>query len=182
MRLGKWDPVTVAGLVGFVVAFGVFLLLVLQSEPGFVFILDHANLLFHEAGHPLVGLCGARFGAYGGTIGQLFFPCALAVYFWCKREPIAFAVSGIWFFENWFNIARYMADARTLKLPLVGGGDHDWTTIFARWDVLQYDTRIAAVVNLLGWIGIAAMCAWVLWRAWQDHRCAVQPGYSGAMR
>ena len=37
---------------------------------------------------------------------------------------------------------RHMAEARKLELPLVGGGDHDWNTIFTRWDLLQYDTHI----------------------------------------
>jgi hypothetical protein len=77
---------------------------------------------------------------------------------------VGFAAALIWFFENWFNIARYMADARKQELPLVGGGDHDWFTIFARWHLLQYDTRIAAALNLAGWIGIAITCVWVLWR------------------
>jgi hypothetical protein len=63
-----------------------------------------------------------------------------------------------------------MADARRLELPLLGGGDHDWNTILTRWDLLQYDTRIVAALKLGGWIGIAAICTWVLWRAWQDHR------------
>ena len=78
----------------------------------------------------------------------------------------------IWFFENWFNIARYMADARALELPLVGGGDNDWNTILTRWDLLQYDTRIAAALRLIAWIGIATTCAWVIWRAWRDRRRA----------
>jgi hypothetical protein len=100
----------------------------------------------------------------------------LAVSFWRKGQALGFAAACIWFFENWFNIARYMADARALELPLVGGGDHDWNTILTRWDLLQYDTRIAAAVSLVGWIGIAAACAWVLWRAWQDRgRVAVDP-------
>jgi hypothetical protein len=152
------------------------LVLILRSEPGFVFLLDHANLLFHEAGHPLVGLFSSRLEPYGGTIGQLVFPCVLGVSFWRKGQALGFAAAWIWFFENWFNIARYMADARKLELPLVGGGDHDWNTILTRWDLLQYDTRIAAALKLAGWVGIAAVCAWVSWRACQDRRRpAAQP-------
>ena len=176
MEQHEWEPVTGAKLSGFAVGFGLLLLLILRSEPGFVFLLDHANLLFHEAGHPIVGLFSSRLETYGGTIGQLVFPCALVVSFWRKGQPLGFAASGLWFFENWFNIARYLADARALQLPLVGGGDHDWNTILNRWDLLQYDTRIAAALKLAGWIGIAAVCTWVLWRAWQDRgRVANQP-------
>jgi hypothetical protein len=175
MERHEWEPVTGARLIGFALGVGLLLLLIFCSEPGFVFLLDHANLLFHEAGHPLVGLFSARLETYGGTIGQLVFPCALAVSFWRKGQPLGFAAGCLWFFENWFNIARYMADARALELPLVGGGDHDWNTILTRWDLQHYDTRIAAGLKLVGWIGIGTTCAWVFWRAWQDrHRAAVQ--------
>jgi len=170
MEPRKWETVTGPRLIGFAAGLGLLLLLIFRSEPGFVFLLDHANLLFHEAGHPIIGCFSSRLEPYGGTIGQLVFPCVLAVSFWRKDQALGFAAGCLWFFENWFNIARYMADARALELPLVGGGDHDWNTILSRWNLLQYDTRIAAAVTLVGWIGIAGTCAWVLWRAWQDRR------------
>ena len=176
MERREWEPVTGARLIGFGLGVALLLLLILRSEPGFVVLLDHANLLFHEAGHPLVGVFSSRLEPYGGTIGQLVFPCVLAVSFWRKGQALGVAAACIWFCENWFNIARYMADARKLELPLVGGGDHDWNTILTRWDLLQYDTRIAAALKFAGWIGIAAACAWVLWHAWQDRRHpAAQP-------
>ena len=163
-------------LIGFTLGVGLFFLLLFTSESGFVFLVDHANLLFHEAGHVFVGLLSQRLEPYGGTLGQLVFPAVLAVSFWRKGQPLGLAAAFLWFFENCFNIARYMADARRLELPLVGGGDHDWNTIFTQWDVLQYDTQIAAAVKTLGWIGIASTCAWVLWRARQDlHRLTATP-------
>lgn len=168
----KWEPVTRDKLLGFGLGVGLFLLLVFRSEPGFVFLLDHANLLFHEAGHPVIGFFSYRLAPYGGTIGQLTFPLILAVSFWRKGEPVGLAAASIWFFENFLNIARYMADARTMALPLVGGGRHDWNTILYRWDALQYDTRIAATVRLVGWLGIGASCLWLLSRAWRDKTAA----------
>ena len=86
----------------------------MTTIAGFVFLLDHANLLFHEAGHPLTGIFSQRLEPYGGTVGQLFFPGLLMVSFWRKGRPLALAVATIWFFENFLNIARYMADARNL--------------------------------------------------------------------
>jgi hypothetical protein len=153
-------------LIAFLVGVALFALLVFISEPGFVFALDSANLLFHEAGHPFVGLFSQRLETYGGTMGQLTFPVVLAVSFWRKGEPISFAASVIWFFENWLNIARYMADARAQELPLVGGGDHDWARIFGRWHVLNHDTQIAAVVRTVGWLGMSAAGIWVFWLWW----------------
>ena len=165
-----WMALPTSKLIGFAAGVVAFALLVFTSEPGFVFGLDHANLLFHEAGHPIVGLFSQRLETYGGTMGQLTFPLVLAVSFWRKGEAISFAASLIWFFENWLNIARYMADARVQELPLVGGGDHDWARIFGRWHVLNHDTQIAAVVRTAGWLGMAAACAWVIWRWWWERK------------
>ncbi len=169
MTKERWEKITGWQLAGFGLGVAVFLGLVLASEPGFVFGLDHANLLFHEAGHPFVGLFSNRLETYGGTLGQLTFPVVLAVSFWRKYQPLAFAAAVIWFFENWLNIARYMADARALQLPLLGGGDHDWNTIFSRWQVLQYDTDIAVTVRCIGWAGMALAVFWVGWRGWCDR-------------
>lgn len=57
-----------------------------------------------------------------------------------------------------------MADARAQLLPLVGGGDHDWTNVFSRWGVLSSDTVIAAVVHSAGWLGMLAAWGWLVWR------------------
>lgn len=166
----RWQKITGWHLAGFGLGLAVFAALLFASTPGFVFGLDHANLLFHEAGHPIIGLFSTRLEPYGGTIGQLVFPVVLAISFWRKGNALAFAASVIWFFENWLNIARYMADARALELPLVGGGDHDWNTIFTRWDVLKYDLDIAGTVKCLGWLGMVAAVLWVGWRWWRDRR------------
>lgn len=156
-------------LAAFAMGMGAFLLLVFLSEPGFVFIVDHANLLFHEAGHPIIGIFSTRLETYGGTIGQLVFPIALAVSFWRKGQTLSFAGAIIWFFENWLNIARYMADAREQVLPLVGGGDHDWANIFGRWRILAHDTQIAQAVRILGWTGMIIPCTWVVWLWWRQR-------------
>jgi hypothetical protein len=165
----EWEPVTKKGLAGFAAGLGVFLLALWYSEPGFILILDHANLLFHEAGHPIVGLFSARLEPYGGTLGQMAFPVVLVVSCWRKGQPFGVAAAGLWFFENALNIARYMADARALELPLVGGGDHDWNTILSRWGLLQWDIQLAAGLRIVAWLGIAASCGWLGWRAWQDR-------------
>ena len=135
-------------------------------------IVDQANLLFHEAGHPVVGLFSSRLEPYGGTLGQLFFPALLVVAFWRRGDPLGVSACGVWFFENWLNIARYMADARRMELPLVGGGDHDWHTILSRWGLLAFDTRIAGALRLFAWNGMATCGLWLAWRVWQDRQTA----------
>jgi hypothetical protein len=170
MESEPWQRITLSRLVSFGCGLAIFFAVMFASEPGFMVILDHANLLFHEAGHPLVGLFSSRLETYGGTLGQLTFPVLLAISFWRKRQTLSCAASVIWFFENWLNIARYMADARALELPLVGGGDHDWNTIFSRWHWLSYDTQIAGAVKWLGWAGMLLAIAWVGWHYWGDRQ------------
>lgn len=170
----RWNPVSTTQLVGFAAAAGIFAVAVLLSEPGFVMILDHANLLFHEAGHPFIGLFSQTLEPYGGTVGQLTFPVVLAITCWRKGQSLGFAAAVIWFFENFLNIARYMADARKLQLPLVGGGDHDWNTILARWDILMYDTQIASTLQVIAWLGMALTFSWALWQGWRNRVPAEQ--------
>ena len=173
-RPGGWKPVT--PVQALVVSGGfLFLSCLLLTDPdGYIRILDDANLIFHEAGHPIFGILGSTLGLYGGTLGQLAFPVITSVAFWRRKEPVSFAVTLAWFFENLFSIARYMADARAQVLPLVGGGQHDWQAIFTGWGTLNADTQIAGVVRALGWLGLLATWAWIAWRAYRDrHRAPV---------
>jgi hypothetical protein len=133
-------------------------------------LLDGANLAFHEAGHPLAGLLlGGVAAVYGGTFAQLVFPALIAARGWLQREIAACALGVVWLCENLWNIARYMADARTQVLPLVGGGDHDWTEILTRWGVLHLDGSLAGLVRLTGWLGMLAVLGWVAWRLASDR-------------
>jgi hypothetical protein len=164
MNESRWESVTRREFTAFAVGAALFFILLARCEPGFVVPLDFANLLFHEAGHPIYGILSERLAVYGGTMGQLTFPAILIVSFWRKGKAVSFGACVIWFFENFLNIARYMADSRELVLPLVGGGEHDWNDIFFRWNVLSYDHEIATVTRALGWIGILAGIGFVVWR------------------
>lgn len=165
----SWQPVGKARLLATSLGMVVLLYLLATLDDGFLPIVDHANLAFHEAGHLIYGILGNTLGLYGGTLGQLTFPLVAAVLFWRRREPLAFMLAAVWGFENLLNIARYMADARAQLLPLVGGGEHDWTEIFSRWGVLAADTRIAHRVSLIGWLGMLAMWLWLLRRYARDE-------------
>jgi hypothetical protein len=164
----EWRPVPTAGFFGATAVVAVMAWLANTGER-WVHVLDSANLAFHEAGHPLFGLLfGADFAVYGGTLGQLVFPAVVAGSFWWRRQTLSFALALAWLLENFWNIARYMADARARELPLVGAGEHDWTEIFSRWNALQSDTRIAAFVTVTAWLGMLAAWAWLTWRWRQD--------------
>lgn len=128
--------------------------------------LDFVNLAFHEAGHLFFSPFGSTLGYLGGTILQLLVPIGLAAYFLYRRnEPFPAAICLWWFGENFINIAIYMADARSLALPLVGGGDHDWNELFYRWGALTGPAveRISGATHAAG---LLVMILGLVWCAW----------------
>lgn len=166
----EWQPVTSGTMVG--VTVGCLLLwgVAWVAEPGWVPLLDGVNLLFHEAGHPLFGLFGWEpLTILGGTLMQLLVPLLVAGSFWVRRQAHGVAAAGVWAFENLLNIARYVADARSQLLPLVGGGEHDWTTLLGRWGLLAQDHAIGNGLRGLGWLGMLACWGWLGWR-WYRSR------------
>jgi len=165
----RWLPVKPVELWGSVAVTCLLFAIIIHDDDGFILLLDGANLAFHEAGHLFFGLLGSTLGLYGGTLGQLVFPIAAAVNFRRRQQAAGVALSGVWFFQNFLNIARYMADARAQALPLVGGGEHDWYHIFSRWGVLERDTTIAAVTQTIGWLGMIGCVLW-LWRRFTAQR------------
>ncbi len=164
-----WQPVSKAALTGWLVFYGIFFLYILSSKTGYL-LTDYIFLPIHEGGHLLFGWFGQMLGVMGGTLLQLGVPLALAVYFAYQRQTAAMAFTLFFFFENFLNVAIYMADARRLELQYVTVGDpdfaeHDWTFIFSHLGVLEQDTRIAAVVRFLGWLGMLGTVGWLVRRA-----------------
>lgn len=164
-----WSRVAASKLIAGIMLIVLLMWLIKTAESGFIPILDHANLAFHEAGHPLFGIFGETLGLYGGTLGQLVFPLMLIGHFWWRRESLGFVLALGWLCENGFNIARYMADARTQALPLVGGGEHDWFHILSRWGVLEYDTVLASMLRLVCWVGLLTSMGWLVYRHLKDR-------------
>jgi hypothetical protein len=153
-----WRPVLSWAVLAWLVFYVLFLIYILSMHGGFLFI-DSANLVVHEGGHMLFGWFGPTLGLWGGTILQWLVPLLLAAYFFRERQPAAFVFCMFFFFENWLYTATYMADARAMALPLVTTGDsdyveHDRNTIFSSLGLLPYDTRIAAIVRVMGWCGM----------------------------
>ncbi len=168
-----WKPVSRPAIVGWVIFYAAFLVYAFRAHGGFLFI-DAANLVVHEGGHNLFGRFGATLGLWGGTLLQWLVPFLLAAYFFKERQTTGFVFCSFFFFENWLYTATYMADARARILPLVTTGDpdfveHDWFTIFSSMGLLNYDTRIAAVVRLLGWLGMIGVVVWFALRAWDAN-------------
>ena len=139
------------------------------NTSGFLFI-DLANLVIHEAGHPLFGYLGETMGVWGGTLLELIVPAALALGFAYRRELTGAAFCAFFFFENFLYIGVYMADARAQALPLVTIGasaeeaEHDWTHIFGQLGLLPHDVQIGHATRFLGWCGMLAVLVWYFYR------------------
>jgi hypothetical protein len=163
-------PVSLASLAAVAAFAAVSLAFHAFGDQGWVPILDSANLALHEAGHPLTGILSNRLAVYGGTLFQLAFPVAVAVHFHRRGHAAGAAAGAVWLGENLLNVARYMADARVQLLPLVGGGDHDWTEIFSRWHMLHLDTRMAGLTRIVAVLLMLGSVAWLfrLWKAGKD--------------
>jgi hypothetical protein len=164
-----WRPVSAWGLLGAAV-FVAYIAYRMWFGAGWVPLVDDANLAVHEAGHPLVGLFSDRFAVYGGTLFQLLFPAICMLEFWRRRWTTSYGLCGIWFGQNLLNVARYVADARAMQLPLVSFGEHalhDWNTILLRWGLLRQDIALANGVRVLAWLAIGASLGFLAYRWWR---------------
>ena len=163
-----WEPVSKAARIGWLAFYAVFLLYALTDKSGYLLI-DYVFVPIHEGGHLLFSYFGHTLMVAGGTLLQLGVPLTLAVYFAFQRQATGVAFSSFFFFENFLNVATYMADSRRMELQYVTVGDpdlaeHDWLTMFSQMGVLEYDTKIAATVRAIGWAGMIAVTAWLWWR------------------
>jgi len=127
------------------------------------------NLVFHEAGHVLFSPFGRLMTALGGSIMQILVPVLCAVTLARQaHDRFGAAVAAWWAGQNFVDLAPYIGDARTLRLPLLGGATgaevegHDWEAILTMLGWLHHDRALAAgahglgVVAMLGALGFAA--------------------------
>lgn len=127
------------------------------------------NLPFHEAGHIFFRPFGSFMTSLGGTIGQLLMPLiCLFVLLVKTRDTFGASVTLWWFGQNFFDIAPYINDARSLSLPLVGGnfghsspyGFHDWEYLLTESGLLRYDHLIANLSITIGIMIFVLSFAW----------------------
>jgi hypothetical protein len=133
-------------LTAILAAYGLYYLVV-PSHYGLV---DHVDLAIHETGHVVFGPLGEFIGVSGGTLLQLLFPLAFVWYFLRQGDRHAATVAAWWVAQNCWNVAVYVQDAQAQELPLVGGGEHDWTYLLGELDLLAYDHTIGQLVRFTG--------------------------------
>jgi hypothetical protein len=164
-----WKPVSKPVRIGWLAFYGIFLLYALTNKTGYL-IIDYVFVPIHEGGHLLFSYFGHTLMVAGGTILQLGVPLLLAGYFVFQRQLTGVAFCAFFFFENFLNVATYMADSRRMELQYITVGDpefaeHDWATMLGQMGVLEYDTKIAAFVRAIGWLGMIALVIWLAWKS-----------------
>ncbi len=157
-------------------AAGAALLWTSTATRGLVFaIVSGADLVFHEAGHPVFGLLGSRLlTALGGGLGQLFFPVLASVLFARRRQAGSFATALLWVGFNVVDIGRYAADGRVRALPLLAPDvdAHDWWNILGMLGLRERAELIGGSIEAVGWAIMIFAPAWLAFRFWRGRRPA----------
>ena len=120
----------------------------------------------HEFGHLLFAFLGEFMAVAGGSLNQVLIPVATAVLFYHYRDFFGIAVAGTWLASSLFDVAVYIADARSFDLDLVSFGEnavHDWAWLLGRLHLLPYDLRIAAFTR---GIGVLILIGSLLFGSW----------------
>ena len=107
----------------------------------------------HEVSHLIFAFLPAIYVALAGSVGEIAFTVLLLFATLKGKAYFAAVFAGLWIMLAMHNVGRYMADARSMALPLVGPGGapkHDWNFIFGELGWLNYDTAIGGTVILFG--------------------------------
>ena len=140
------------------------------SQRGKWTFFDGVNLIFHEAGHLILGFMPEFIVALAGTLLQLVIPGLLAFYFHRHEKRFATQFCVMWLGQSLLNVSNYVADARARVLPLVGGGEHDWTYLLGKIGLLQRDVSIGKVLNVVALLIFALATAWPWICQWRANR------------
>lgn len=107
----------------------------------------------HEFGHLFFGFAGEFMTVLGGSLMQLLIPIGAGLLMYYYDDFFGIAGAGAWLSSSLFDLARYIGDARSLELDLVGFGDnpqHDWAWLLGQMGALDQDTRLAGLTRLIG--------------------------------
>jgi hypothetical protein len=173
-----WRPVTNLSFGAMSLMFGLMIILLakydlMAGDSKILWLTHTVNLVFHEAGHIIFAIFGNNtLTIFGGSLNQILIPLIIAGAFWVRRDTLGFAFAMFWCFENFLDVAVYMADARALQLQLIGGlGDdaHDWRNLFFRYGLIDQDVVIAGRTAFVGWCGMVGTWIWLTWHWWAGN-------------
>lgn len=137
------------------------------------------HIPFHEAGHVLLSPFGRFVSVLGGSLFQVAIPVVCAVAMLVKTsDPFGASVCAWWAGQSFMDLAPYIADARALRLVLLGGKTgaevegHDWEYLLGTLGWLHRDTALGRGSFAVGGVVMAAALAWgafVVWRQWRSR-------------
>jgi hypothetical protein len=137
------------------------------------------HIPFHEAGHVLLSPFGRFVSVLGGSLFQVAVPLVCAVALLTRTsDPFGASVATWWAGQSLMDLAPYIADARALKLVLLGGRTgaevegHDWEYLLRTLGWLTRDTALGRASFTIGAVVMVAALAWgaaVVWRQWQTR-------------
>jgi hypothetical protein len=114
------------------------------------------DLVFHEAGHIIFSPFGRFMTVLGGSLMQCLVPVVAVIAFVRQEQPFSAAICAWWAGQNLVDLAPYIADARALRMILLGGRTgaevegHDWEFILTQLGVTHLDRQIGMTAYSLG--------------------------------
>lgn len=137
------------------------------------------HLPFHEAGHVLSMPFGRFVMVLGGSLFQILVPLLCGgVFLLRNRDPYAASVTAWWTGQSFMDLAPYVADARSLTLPLLGGRTgaevegHDWEYLLSVVGLSAQDVLLGRAAFVLGAGLMLAALAWGGLVTWRQRRAA----------
>jgi hypothetical protein len=132
-------------------------------------VLHLVNLVFHEAGHIVFAPFGQFLTAAGGSILQVLVPVVCGVALFRAADRFGATVGLWWAGQSLLDLAPYIADARALRLVLLGGRTgaevegHDWEYLLSALGWSRHDTTLGQAAHVLGLAVMALALAAGLW-------------------
>jgi hypothetical protein len=120
------------------------------------------DLVFHEAGHIIFAPFGRFMSVFGGSLLQFLIPVIAAIAFARQEERFSTAVCAWWAGQNLVDVAPYIADARALRLTLIGGRTgaevegHDWEFLLNQLGISHYAHPLGYTTHAVGIIVMVA--------------------------
>lgn len=114
------------------------------------------DLIFHEAGHVIFSPFGRFMTVLGGSLLQFLIPVVAAVAFVRQEDNFGAAICAWWAGQNLVDLAPYIADARALRLVLLGGRTgaevegHDWEFLLNQLRLSNYAEPLGYTTHLFG--------------------------------
>jgi hypothetical protein len=135
-------------------------------EPDSGTIFSGITLAFHEMGHLLFAWAPHFVTSFMGSGMQVLIPIVVMVLFRRQGDYFGVAVGGFWLSFSLFELARYVGDARSMDLPLVGftsDPEHDWHYLLGAMHMLPADHFFAFLIRVAAFAIGAASITFAVW-------------------